>query len=172
MGNRQDALRVASGHERCARWRADRGRVEAAEPPTFPGHAVEFRRAVPGRSKGSDVRVAEVVDVHDDEVRAGWECRCGGGSRSFRWCGSGRGFCCDPSERHEEAVGFRDGLREVGFLIEEAVSGLRVDMHIAADGGRFHVGFKGAHDGHRQEGVAPAREDGRGWSLGGDVVSG
>ena len=68
VGKRERAFRVAAGQQRGARGRADRGGVVAGQLAAFLGHPVEVRGAVVG-TEWADVRVAEVVDVDDDEVR-------------------------------------------------------------------------------------------------------
>ncbi len=66
--NRQHALGIGARHQRRARRRAHRRGVETRELAPFPRHAVEVRRAVELRPKRPDVRIAQVVDVDDDEV--------------------------------------------------------------------------------------------------------
>jgi len=65
-----DAARVAAGHQRRPRGRADRRRdVERRQLHSLPGHAVQIRRAVDRRAERPDVTVAHVVDKDHYEVR-------------------------------------------------------------------------------------------------------
>ena len=62
-------LGVAARHEGGPRRRAHRsGHVEIGKRKAFCGHAIQVRRAIDGRAKGTDIAVAEIVDEDDDEV--------------------------------------------------------------------------------------------------------
>ncbi len=67
-----DALGITAGHQRRARRRADRGGVEAGQLASLGRHAIEVRRAIELGAERPDVRIAEVVDVDDDEIRTGF----------------------------------------------------------------------------------------------------
>src|SRR5581483_11166299 len=66
-----DALRIAAGHERRPRRRADRRAVEARELHPLARHPLEVRRLLLRRPERADVAVAEVVEEQNDEVRLG-----------------------------------------------------------------------------------------------------
>ena len=65
-----DAVRVGAGEQRRARGRADGLRhVEVGEAHALRGQPVDVRRADARRAVGADVAVAEVVRVHEHDVR-------------------------------------------------------------------------------------------------------
>jgi hypothetical protein len=103
--DRQRALRVAAGHERGARRRAHRCGVVAGELHALLRHAIEMRRGIVGTER-TDVRVAEIIDVDDDEVRFA---RGGGVSRCTRRQGVNEGVQCH--EGKEKGLGHRHGRR-------------------------------------------------------------
>jgi len=76
-----DAIRIASGQQRRARGGTYRLRdTETREPHSFGGHAIEIRRLNSLRAIDTDVGIAHVVSVDEDEV---WGClwRRGDGKR-------------------------------------------------------------------------------------------
>ena len=65
-----DSFGVASRHERGPGWGTDStGRIEIGEDPAFRCHLIEVRRSVfCGIARRSDIGIAEVVAIDDDEI--------------------------------------------------------------------------------------------------------
>ena len=63
------ALRDASGHQRGASRRADRGDVEAGELRPFLRHAIEVRRADIRCAVTPEIAVTQIIRQNDDDVR-------------------------------------------------------------------------------------------------------